>query len=131
MNKKFVKFTAAALSVLLTVTMLAGCGGKDKNVNNGSSENDERVTLPLKNPITLKFWCVLPPSATTIMSDLGQSEFYKELEKRTGIHVEFIHPSEGNAKEQFNLMIASRELPDIIDGDFNQYSGGQLKAYQD
>lgn len=40
---------------------------------------------------------------------------YQELEKRTGTHVEWIHPAAGaDVDMQINLMVASNDLPDII-----------------
>jgi putative aldouronate transport system substrate-binding protein len=57
--------------------------------------------------------------------------FYQELEKRTGVKVSFQHPATGSEKEQFNLMIASGKLPDVIESDFTTYPGGPEKAIQD
>ncbi|GBG08440.1 ABC transporter substrate-binding protein [Paenibacillus agaridevorans] len=48
-------------------------------------------------------------------TDYNDIAAFKELEKITGTKVSFQHPPAGQAKDQFNLMIASGELPDIIE----------------
>ena len=55
---------------------------------------------------------------------------YKELQKRTNVEIEFIHPVQSNVKEQFNIMIAASKYPDIIEG-MSYYPGGVTKAYDD
>lgn len=73
------------------------------------------VTLPLTDEdVTLKIWL---PSVTGVLSVWGEySEvpFFKELEARTGVHLEFETCVYGEEQTAFNLMIASEELPDII-----------------
>jgi putative aldouronate transport system substrate-binding protein len=53
------------------------------------------------------------------------------MEKRTGVKIDFQHPAVGSENEQFNLMIASGNLPDIIESDFTKYPGGPEKAISD
>ena len=65
-------------------------------------------------------------SATT--TNLGDTPFAQELSKRTGINVEYIHPPLGQENEQFNLMIASTELPDIIEYNWSTFQGGPEQA---
>ena len=48
------------------------------------------------------------------MKTLSDSEYYKELERRTG-NVEFIHPPIGQQNDSFNLMVSSGNYPDIIE----------------
>ena len=50
--------------------------------------------------------------------------------------MEYIHPNDQQTVEQFNLMIASDELPDVIEYDWTgrsagSYPGGPEKAIQD
>ncbi len=56
---------------------------------------------------------------------------YKQREKDSGIHIEFIHPSLGQEAEQFNLMVASRDLPDMVEYGWHSYQGGPQKAIDD
>jgi len=47
-----------------------------------------------------------------------------EMQKRLNIDVEFISPPLGNENETFNLMLASRDFPDIIQGYWFTAPGG-------
>jgi putative aldouronate transport system substrate-binding protein len=52
-----------------------------------------------------------------------------ELEKRTNIHVDWMHPAKGSEKEAYSLLIASGNLPDFL-GEYG-YTGGLEKAVDD
>ena len=62
---------------------------------------------------------------------MNEVRLYQELEKKTGVHVEFIHPPAGQGAEKFNLLIASREFPDVIEYNWKKYQGGGSKAVSD
>jgi len=51
--------------------------------------------------------------------------------KKFGVKINFIHPPMGNETDQFNLMIASKKLPDIIEWNWANYPGGPIKAVED
>ena len=46
---------------------------------------------------------------------------YKELEKITGVKINFVHPTFDQAQEKFSLMIASGNLTDIVETDWRTY----------
>jgi putative aldouronate transport system substrate-binding protein len=56
---------------------------------------------------------------------------YQEMEKLTNVHIDFLHPPAGQEQEQFNLMIASRDFPDIAEYSWGSYPGGVDKAISD
>ena len=60
---------------------------------------------------------------------MGDAPFFKELMKRTGVEIEFIHPPAGEEASQLNLMVASGDLPDLIEYSFLAYKGGPEKAH--
>ena len=112
--------------VLLT-GLLVGCSksGQKENtatLNEGSKSDstevagsEGEVTLPLTDePVTLRLWMPMDANFSAISSNYNDSEFFKELERRTGVHIEFETPAVGEESTAFNLMIASEELPDII-----------------
>ncbi|GIP02890.1 sugar ABC transporter permease [Paenibacillus lautus] len=75
-------------------------------------------------------------NAVTFYSNLADTPFGKALVDQTGVQVEYIHPNDQQTTEQFNLMIASDELPDVIEYDWTgrsagSYPGGPEKAIQD
>ncbi|MCS7462828.1 extracellular solute-binding protein [Paenibacillus doosanensis] len=129
------KSLAWGTAFLMLASALAGCNG-DNSPGSAAGEpaasaNMNESGLPIvKTPITLKVWTPMSSNASQFITDYGQNEVYQELEKRTGIHIEFIHPAQGQEKEAFNLMIASGELPDIITG-AGRYVGGEEKGVRD
>jgi putative aldouronate transport system substrate-binding protein len=52
------------------------------------------------------------------------------MQKRTGIKIDFVHPAIGMEQEQFNLMMASGDLLDIISS-ANLYKGGEFQGFYD
>lgn len=71
--------------------------------------------LPIvSEPLTITMWCPAGDVVYKTMSNLGESAYYQEMEKRTGIHVEFIHPAVGTEFESLNMLLTQDNLPDII-----------------
>jgi len=135
MRKSFVWVTTFAL----LAGLLAACSG------GGGSEGPEKTSgetatpapsggeaAPGKSePVTLSYWAGISPSQSQSLQTFNDALMYQELEKRTGVHIEFQHPAVGSEKEQFNLMIASGDLPDMIEYNFIGYPGGPEKALAD
>lgn len=117
MNKQ--RVLAAVLAVCVAVVPLSGCG-KDKKTKGEASKG-------------FTYWAPLPSSAASHLQSFNEMTYYRELEKRTGVKVEFSHPPAGQASEQFNLMIASGSdsLYDMMEYNWNEYVGGPDKAVSD
>ena len=92
-------------------------------------KDGELASFPLKETQELTYWVPLSGSVG-VVKDFNEMGMYKELEKLTNVKIKFIHPVQSNVKEQFNIMIASSEYPDIIEG-MSNYPGGVSKAYED
>lgn len=106
------------LAVAVGITCLSGCGG-----NQTVSEDGE---------VTLRYWSSLTSYASTVVNNLAETPLMKEAQKRTGIKLIFEHPPQGQAKEKFNILVASENLPDIIQYNWEQsYPGGPQKALND
>lgn len=58
---------------------------------------------------------------------MGETPLGKALEEMTGVKIKYIHPSSAQQDEQFNILLASDDLPDIINHHWNTYSGGPDK----
>jgi len=67
------------------------------------------------------------------IENLGEMIMYKEMEKLTGVHIDFIHPPTGKDSEQFNLLMAGgiSKLPDMIEFSWGGYPGGADAAIKD
>ena len=84
--------------------------------------------LPItEDDVTITLWRGF---TSTVMQGLDESEFFKELEKRTGVKVEFLYPPVGQEVDNFNLRISSDDLPHIFSTP-PDYPGGYPKAIQD
>ncbi|EGG34851.1 extracellular solute-binding protein [Paenibacillus sp. HGF5] len=74
---------------------------------------------PVKGDVVLDVW--MP--ANSNIPDMNNHLVQKQVEKLTGIKVNFITPPVGQEADAFTLMISSGELPDIII-DPGRYPGG-------
>jgi len=128
---KFLRTTALSLTVIMLLSLLTGCkSSKDVNSNADNSKQTESTnTLPLvTKPTEISIW--QQNYQTKLIKDYGEIQAHQELEKRTGVKIKWIHPTSTDPtaiNEQFNLMIASNDLPDII---FNNW-GTTLSKYID
>ncbi len=148
-KKSYLLFLAA---VMILMTIFAGCTTKqaDPSPSPGSStaqpsstepskspeptepEQLTEITLPIsKEPITLTIYTALNAPDLQYFTNLAETPVAKEIMKRTGINLKFIHPPVGQEKEQFNIMLASGDRPDIVVGMFNDYKGGPSQAVAD
>ncbi|MDR1559357.1 MAG: hypothetical protein LBS84_06610, partial [Clostridiales bacterium] len=84
--------------------------------------------LPIvTEPLTLTYWSIFPSKNAETRKSLGEVTAYMELEKRTGIKIDWQHPPIGQEKEQFNLMVASGDIPDLIYYGWQTAPGGPQK----
>lgn len=90
------------------------------------------VASEAAEPITITYWMPLAADKVApIFTTNADMDLWKEMEARTGVHVEWLHPPVGQENENRNLMLASDQLPDVIQWDFAGYPGGALKAIDD
>lgn len=142
--KKLLKISCLIISILLIASLTAGCSGpasqgspKTPTTEPGtaqtgteqSNETGEIGKYPVKTDVTLTYWSILNANVSSNYKSLADTPFAKELEKETGIKVEYLHPS-SSANEAFNLMIASEDLPDIIEYWWLDFPGGPEQAIQ-
>ena len=118
MKLKYIFLPAAVLAV--AVSILTGCAEKQENSDG----------IP-----TLTYWCPFYANYTGVFNSLNDTPFYKGLEERTGVRLNFIHPPADQVEEGFDLMISSGDLPDLIEhsflGETIGYKGGPSRAMQD
>ncbi len=97
------------------------------------AKGPEALTLPIvKEPLTLSYWTQLDTNPATVVKTYNDIACYKELEKITGIHIDFQHASVAQQAEQFNLMIASGKYPDMIEvTNWTTLAGGPARMLKD
>lgn len=135
------KIITALMTCILSTSMLYGCGSENQTKSNSSgvtntteapnTKDADNGSLPFTNEkVTLTMWAPMDGNFATTSGDYNDNEFFKELERRTGIHINFRTPATGEELSNFNLMIASGELADIIIRS-DQFSEGLDTAVED
>lgn len=148
-NMRKTVVTAAAATLLMS-SVLAACSsnqpaapstsGNQSNPTpsagtpaaNPPAAQAEATTYPIKTDKKLTYWQELTGNLVGVKSAQGEVPFYQEWQKRTGVPLEFITAPPTRAKETLNVMLASGDLPDMIEYDFlAQFPGGPEKAIKD
>lgn len=122
-SKKNFRGSLSIIAILLMTAMILGCS-KEKGKDISGEESTQQLTK-------LSYWVVMHADAAAIMKSYGEIAAYKEMENKTGVKIEFQHPAQGQDAEQFNLMVASNSLPDVVEYPWNNYPGGAQKAIRD
>ncbi len=141
----------AVWAILLALTLLAtACGqgsGSAGNVqkeasppasesSGAGSTTPEAIPgkpqLPIVEKQTELSWFVQNDSkVTATKKSYAEIEVFPYLEKETNIKIKFNQPPLGMEQEQFNLMITSNDLDDMIYWNWPSYPGGPQKALKD
>ena len=141
MKKMYLRVISAGLAIAMAMAVLSGCSGPAKE--SGSETAAEKteaakstgpVTYPLDTDKTLVYWGMLNSNVSANFTNLGDTELAKDWQAQTGVKIEFQHPTSGQDKEQFNLIVADGNYPDLWDykwHDPNVYPGGAAKAIED
>ncbi|MCI8622483.1 MAG: extracellular solute-binding protein [Provencibacterium sp.] len=153
---KLYRASTLALAAALTAVSLFGCTSGGGDVPAASSTPDASASsaassVPEAEPavssapetageasypivtdgsVKLRFWIELSGAAAPYISSYSENTALQQMEKDTGIQIEYIHPATGQVQEQFNLLMASGELPDIL-GSPSLYKGKEFQAMND
>ncbi|QGG55551.1 extracellular solute-binding protein [Paenibacillus sp. B01] len=142
------RWLKSGLSLALAGALLAGCtSGGGNNGNNAGSGGQtggagadgqgaagaaEQTAYPLQTDKQLAYWAELPGNLVGVQPSLDEVPFFQEWQKRTGVKLEFASPPSGQAKESLNMLLASGDLPDLIEFNFlDGFPGGPEKAIKD
>lgn len=128
MKKKLHQILIIILSFAIVVSMLSGCGKKKETAEIDTSVSKYGNEYPIKSDTVLTYWMPMSAVISENAANYGDLPIAKELEKRTGIKVDYVHPALRNMNEQFNLMLASGQLTDIIEYPWSYYPGGPQVA---
>jgi len=83
---------------------------------------------------SFSYWGVFNQNVSASLKDYNDMLCYQELEKRTGVHINFQLISDqgtANNEQGFNLMIASGQYPDMIERNWLSAAGGPSKYIAD
>ena len=127
------KVLAVLLSAAMVMGTIAGCGGSKAGSGAEGSAGAETAeagewTWPLKEKKELNIWVVW---SNDYVEEPNQLKAIQKIEEETNVHVNWTVVDASSAKEQFGLMLASGEYPDIIRDVGTYYPGGTEKGVQD
>lgn len=138
MNTKRRKRMLSALIMTTAVgTLTVACSSQSTPAPSASGEKSTpaqqgaAVTYPLQTDKTLSYWGEMTGNLTGVKSSHADVPFFQEWQKKTGIKLKFTAPPTNQAKEALNVMLASGDLPDMIEYDFLSFPGGPEKAIKD
>lgn len=102
------------LEAAVLLSMLVACvGTQDETAQEGQQP--------------LQYWSALHCTGN---DKTAWQEWEKQLEKETGVRVEWVQLPEGQIQDAFHLMMVSNQLPDFIEYDWYHISGGPDRAVE-
>lgn len=143
------KLVSLAMTAILAATSIMGCsqGGNQQSATTPAqttkadgqgaapqgtaAQGAEEFSYPVNSTETLTYWCELNQNVSANFASLGDTPFAKEWEKETGVKLEFQHPPANQGNEQFSLLLADGNLPDLMEYAWMNYPGGPEKAITD
>ena len=94
-----------------------------------------QVEYPLTDQeVTFELWYPFPGDLSDIMDEYlgqGKNSVLQAAKETTGVSLSFILQSVNAATDNFNLMVASGDYPDLIFNPSSYYTGGMDKAVSD
>jgi putative aldouronate transport system substrate-binding protein len=125
-SKKTSKILAATLAAGMMASALTACAKKsaEPTANNSTAPSQTSSTMASEKPIEVRIF-VQDRSDSPWNNDMP---VIKEIAKKTNVTLKWEVAPEGtaNGDEKFNLMMASGDLPDIINYDY-----GKMMKYAD
>ncbi|TVX99178.1 extracellular solute-binding protein [Cohnella terricola] len=79
----------------------------------------------------LTYWAELNGNAASIVPHFQQVPFFREWQRKTGTELKFIQPPANQGRETLNVLLASGELPDMMEFEWDTFPGGPDKAIAD
>lgn len=138
---------ALTMAMAMMGTTLAGCGNSGSSAPEttgsappsattgqtaGENEGGEAVSDKPYEGVTVTWWTRLNPNVSSTYPNLGDTPWAEYVREQTGINIEFIHPTAGAEDEEFSILVASGEYPDIIEyNKWVSYAGGPGAAIND
>lgn len=107
--KKLSKIFALVLAVAMVISVFGACGSKETQREAGK----------------FTYWVSMDSRAQQTLSNYSDMLMYQELAKKTGVEIEFIHPTAGSTgSEAFQILLTQTDLPDMVQYAWSSYPGG-------
>ena len=138
MKKLLVKLICTIVTLVMMISLTVGCGSgteEDKNTENSGQtaaqtagtgdETQDSAKTEAKPPVSFSVWlgeAWLIPTVNTNFDD----PIAQKIKEKTGVSFEFTTAKSNEWQNELNIMMASGDLPDLIEQDGSYIS--KLKA---
>lgn len=131
--------SALLLLLSLSLILLTSCRewspqeeqAQRESLPSAAEDNPGANGDPVPAGKTLTYWAELNGNAGNIKPTFQDVPFFQEWQRRTGVKLDFIQPPANQAKEAINVLLASGELPDMLEYEWASFPGGPEKAISD
>lgn len=139
---KLRKILSLLLALVLVFGIASGCKNTEQNDKPSSTpttspktsdpgesiepDGSDAVTFPLTEKVEFSLWTLMFTINQTLRETESENPAVQELEKRTNVHIKFVHPPAGSETETYSLMMASQEFEDVMIQASSQYTLAQL-----
>lgn len=107
--KKVIKCIALIVAIIMTASVLCGCGGSKQTREGGK----------------YTYWVSVDSASRQTLQGYDDMLMYQELAKKTGVEIDFIHPTAGSTgTEAFQILLTSADMPDMVEYRWKSYPGG-------
>ncbi len=93
--------------------------------------NEGQYPVVSDGSVSLSYWMSINASAVSWIANNDENSAWKKFQEVTGVDLKFIHPAVGTEAESFKIMVASGDLPDLIQCSYGTYTGGLPQMYTD
>jgi putative aldouronate transport system substrate-binding protein len=130
--KKMLVSTMAVMTMGTLIACSSQTGSTATNKDTQSPSANTVTTYPIKTDKTLTYWGELNGNLTGVKTSHSEVPFFQDWQKKTVVPLKFTAPPTGQVKEALNVMLASGDLPDMIEYNFlSDFPGGPEKAIKD
>ena len=131
-SPKLKLFLGVLLSAVLVIGLFTGCrGGGEKQATGDTGKNvgtkkpqetnkgEDGKKESSSEPVEISYWAATSPENADV--DPENVKVYQIVEKKTNVDIKWNHIPKDKEKEQFELMISTEKLPDVIFSDWAEY----------
>ena len=102
------KLSSRLLALMMALLLCIGC------IPAHAEEEKSPLYIEGGEGVTLTYWIPMSSVQTQYFEDLNDHPFYQWMEEQTGVHIEFVHPSEEVMSTQFSMMQSSGNYYDLM-----------------
>lgn len=126
------KIISAFLACAVMALSLAGCGGSASSSAPAAGSASSAGGSTAGTATTVSWWMDPQNMASNQVKSFSEHKGWQLYEKNVGVDIDWQEPASGQSAEQFNLIVATSDLPDIMYYSWaTSYPGGPDAAIAD